>query len=79
MDPPGVRALFSCPLIPVKNIPAVTPQPELSMFQSNTIPGRSSWLQIHSDNECTESTSAKGLLMLLKKKNKPKIIPFPLS
>lgn len=48
-------------LIPVNDISAVTPQPQLSMFHSNTIPGGSSWLQIHSDNECIKSTSAKGL------------------
>lgn len=30
-------------LIPVHHIPAGTPQPELSVFHSNTIPGRFSW------------------------------------
>lgn len=55
-------------LTPVHHIPAVTAQPELSMFQGNTIPGRFSWLQIHRDNECTDSTNGKGLQMLLKKK-----------
>lgn len=59
----SLAALFSCPsnLIPVNHTPAVTRQPELSMFQSNTVPGRFSWLQVHCDNECTKSTSAKGL------------------
>lgn len=66
MDPsaqgfPGSSVLLPPNLIPVNHIPAVTPQPELSMSQSNTIPGGSSWLQIHSDNECTKSTTATGL------------------